>query len=258
MISSVISKGLDKVTITGIDNSVSLADISLCAGEFPFVEFGILFSVSKVGQKRYPDWEWLNKLFKHINLNINFSAHLCGKYVRDLLDDNVFFWEKYIPKDFNRFKRIQINTAGDNLSYDDLNRILDLIDSKYEVIFQTKTFKIYDIIVKIIEERNRKISILLDASGGRGKVAENFNYEIFNNNIKNLNIGVAGGICPENINIILNNMFISAIHYNNIKYIPNWIDIETGARDLEDNLSWENVRKILTSSKPCITKLLII
>jgi len=57
---------LDRVTITGADNSVeNMHEIFDLSQQFPFVEWGILVSHSSVGKPRFPSLMWI-ETFKHV------------------------------------------------------------------------------------------------------------------------------------------------------------------------------------------------
>lgn len=50
------------VTITGADDNTNHSDMINISKDFPFVEWGILFSSSRQGSERYPSIEWVNEL----------------------------------------------------------------------------------------------------------------------------------------------------------------------------------------------------
>ena len=55
-------KILNKVTVTGADNSTHINDLIGLYKEFPFVEFGILLSLSSEGGPRFPSMDWLDDM----------------------------------------------------------------------------------------------------------------------------------------------------------------------------------------------------
>lgn len=69
-----------RVTITGADDKVdpkSLVDLS---EKYPFVEWGILVSHSRVGTSRYPSMRWAREATGMLAVNgAHFAIHLCGE-----------------------------------------------------------------------------------------------------------------------------------------------------------------------------------
>lgn len=53
---------LDKVSITGADDSVNPKDLVELSEEFPFVEWAILLSKSRMRSNRYPSLNWMYDL----------------------------------------------------------------------------------------------------------------------------------------------------------------------------------------------------
>ena len=84
---------INQVTLTGADDSVRPAHLIEISREYPFVEWGLLFSKSQQGTARFPSLNWLQEL-NHVaeGQNLNLCAHLCGLGVRDLIMDARFTW----------------------------------------------------------------------------------------------------------------------------------------------------------------------
>ena len=80
---------LSKVTITGADNSVEHKDLVRLQAQYPFVEWGILFSKAKMASPRYPSFTWLEKLAqtKQEHPELRLSGHICGRWVRDICEE---------------------------------------------------------------------------------------------------------------------------------------------------------------------------
>lgn len=89
------------VTITGADDSTDIEKLVEITKQFPFVEWGILFSPSrnKTGESRYPTLDWIHEFAERVvnynifapeNLQMNASAHLCGGYTSEMLTEGTF------------------------------------------------------------------------------------------------------------------------------------------------------------------------
>src|SRR5678815_1000900 len=101
---------LDRVTLTGADDSTDIKALLALAEEHPFVEWGLLFSVSHQGQPRYPSREWVERLMEEMPEDLKLSAHVCGRMVRDFVlrgaaPTGLFDWLQTI----DIFERWQLN-----------------------------------------------------------------------------------------------------------------------------------------------------
>jgi len=103
---------LDRVTVTGADDSVSAKDLVDISRDFPFVEWGILCSERHMGGTRFPSRGWLDGLRDVLSANpqVGASCHLCGRWVRDLVFCGSTGFLDGIGKDlFGLFQRVQLN-----------------------------------------------------------------------------------------------------------------------------------------------------
>jgi hypothetical protein len=76
-----MKKILDKITVTGADESTQIDDLYSIQEKYPFVEFGILIRSTDIIKSsfysRFPSVEWLNRLAaksqeKKLNLAMDF------------------------------------------------------------------------------------------------------------------------------------------------------------------------------------------
>jgi phosphoribosylanthranilate isomerase len=196
------------VTLTGADDDVNPKKLEALSKEFPFVEWGILFSQSKSGVERYPSPYWVNKL--HLLEETNFSAHLCGKLVDIAISGEINVHEK--------FQRVQLNLTNDKLKRamksEALNDLIATMSQK--VIFGGKhdSCSCWD----------RMASPLFDASGGNGLSPIEWPLPFKTNNGETILNGYAGGLGPENINDELHKL--AKINEESVI----WIDMESRIR----------------------------
>lgn len=67
---------LNGVTISGIDETISVQGLLDLKSEFPFVEFGVLLKDQTNGKNlRYPAFDWIQRLPTELTL----AGHICGK-----------------------------------------------------------------------------------------------------------------------------------------------------------------------------------
>ena len=74
---------IDKVTITGADDSTDIRWMRSVSEKFPFAEWGILVSKSQMGGYRFPSLRWLGRLAQHQS-ELQTSVHVCGRWVRQI------------------------------------------------------------------------------------------------------------------------------------------------------------------------------
>lgn len=232
------------VTITGADNKTNPKDLIDLSLKFPFVEWGILVSNSKIGTNRYPSIEWINKLcfFKQFqNKNMNLSLHICGEVCQRILKGEIDVNLKY-PKliSLDSFDRMQLNFNYKNSKIDLLLMMNSLSDLKQEIIFQyNKSNKeIIDILVNC--KGNSKWNFLYDSSGGRGVVQKEWEKPL------NAYTGYAGGLNPENLKEELEKIKLLVPNDNKI-----WIDAESGIRT-DNEFDLDKVEKFLSIAKEFI------
>jgi hypothetical protein len=131
---------INRVTITGADNSIEPIELVRLGRKYPFSEWGILtserntFAPGNKGTPRYPSPDWISELksMSWTTQVLNLSLHVCGRWVRDLL-----LGEMSIPTEFlEQFKRIQLNFHAERTKCnpDEFSRLLKNL--KKEFIFQ--------------------------------------------------------------------------------------------------------------------------
>lgn len=247
---------IDKVTITGADNNTSIEEMLKIAKEFPFVEFGILFSESRVGTNRYPTLDWIINLIQEDDIQnnnksiLNLSGHICGKYTRDFLSSGPDFLKELYSPLKKRFKRFQLNynfaknQEDVNLVYF-LNRVdhhEKLSDSHFILqMNKSNSHFINEVILKYVKEKDKYFHYLFDASGGNGILRE------WQEPLEGVYCGYAGGLTPDNIDIELLKI------NQKVGNSTIWIDVESGVRT-DDKLDLDKVRKFLKSCQQYITK----
>lgn len=221
------------VTITGADDDIDPAVLAAMSEEYPFVEWGILFSNSSPGKKRYPSKQWRSELYatllscKH---TLNLSAHLCGSMVQDFFRvDNTWVNELDMF-----YRRIQFNNYT-ALNQETVRRFANQSKTPCILPMNAKV-KLFD---DVTDSSSRsRISYLFDSSGGRGveRVPNDWPKPIEGSHVS----GYAGGITAENISAHLRFL----IERHGIDQ-PFWVDLETGARDENNVFNINKVVKIL-------------
>lgn len=232
---------LNRVTITGADDSIEPRELLQLSNEFPFVEWGILMSKSQVGNARFPSPAWLRDL-EDISPDLNLSAHLCGRVVRKLLlgDDELWAgWQRW-------FKRAQLNFHAEATPWDPLRFATALRAEKYkhlQWIFQIDGASGNEY-VNAVRDLGTHIDVveLFDLSGGAGVLP----WEWPKGDGQHRYRGYAGGLSPDNVVEQL-----AAIE--TVAQPPCWIDVETHVRSERDTaFDLAKVRAFLEAARPWV------
>lgn len=231
---------LDRVTFTGADDSVRADDLIALSREFPFVEWGLLYSRSQQGAPRFPSPQWLSESLPRLrDAGAGLAAHLCGGYVRAWVRDGQPWWPvARLAAGSPTFQRLQLNFHGEPLHWSPAF-LASLPPLPYDVIFQADAVndtRICDTMV-----RHRGTSVLFDTSGGAGLVPRSWPTPWWDDRY----VGYAGGLGPATIATQLPRIFDAA---GPARF---WIDMERGVRSDDDTLfDLDKVRAVLQYCAP--------
>lgn len=232
---------INKVTMTGADDSISPNDLFEISNKYPFVEWGILVSRNSQGKSRFPSLDWMNKLSELNKGKLLLSCHVCGTYVKEVLMGSDRFTSE-LGNIWNDFQRVQINTHGLKHQFE-RSAITALKKFNKEIIFQFDGANRPILDHAISEGVN--CSTLFDMSHGAGVLPKEWLVPV-----DGVRCGYAGGLSPENV-------------VQQIKLIESkvgdyelWIDMETQIRsDFDRQFDLEKVISVLES---CVkTRLLL-
>lgn len=229
---------LTRVTITGADDTVSVAQLLDLQEKHPFVEWGILISQSYQGQlaPRFPSAQWLEAV-RYLGLTgrLKLSLHVCGRWVRDMLTGGSTMPYNYVEG----FDRIQLNFhAEDNpCRIEGLSACVRYYgdyapSAKRQFIFQIDGSggnKHFTDLHQYWEGGEKLDAVpLFDVSGGKGITPNQWPKASFSSNGLMLAHGYAGGLGPHNLKAQLPEIEYAA------QGVPHWIDMETHVRSADD------------------------
>lgn len=233
-------RGLDRVTITGADDSISAHELKSISRQFPFVEWGILFSQTQQGTPRFPTESWI----AHLPVGPTYCAHLCGRYVRDIVLDAKLKW---IDNRYNRseiFNRVQLNFHGQfHKGHPSLGSVLDFY-KEYQFILQCDGVN-DSAVEKLCAEqtRARACSPLFDTSGGAGRLPDSWPRAW-----EDSYCGYAGGLGPDNVLEQLDRIYVASME------LPFWIDMERRVRSEDDwQFDLQKVGRVLELCAPLVS-----
>jgi hypothetical protein len=215
---------INKVTMTGADDSTDPKKLVLLSKKYPFVEWGILLSRRSVGNNRFPSLNWMNnfaELVRAESLDVMLSGHLCGTYVNEVLTGSGRCTEE-VGKLWQLFKRLQINTHGAKHQFD--RDAFDLMKGfQKQIIFQYDSAN--TVMMNLALNAGVNGSALYDMSHGAGVLPK-----AWLEPINGVYCGYAGGLSPDNIKEQLE-LIESKVGDNTI-----WIDMETHVRSSDDSV----------------------
>lgn len=205
---------LKHISLIGIDEKTDLEKLQKLQEEYPLVEFGVIISRNwKDNGNRYWNPENLEKLK---DKNLNLSVHLCGALARNAILNN---WEPvkdFLGDNLLLFRRAQLNIAVNKKNPKEL--VLDIPEPLEEIVIQQKRDNIDMFMNYYLSKKDKKVSILLDSSGGQGIDTPLIPLDIEGK------VGYAGGFGPENIlektSFLLNSKEIHSF----------WVDMESKLR----------------------------
>ena len=237
---------LRTVTISGADDAVDVRDLAVLSEEFPFVEWGVLFSVKRKGTARYPTAAWRDRLRSaltaatptaHLDRPYPISIHLCGQAARDTMGGDARWLMEVLRCD----RRVQLNGWTPAVpSYATVHpfRALERAFPSTEFILQVRHEDQMQAVATEAHGFVYSASALFDPSGGRG--VEAFRWPVAPVGLK---LGYVGGIKPSTVEAVLTEITLTRGTNRN----PYWIDMESGVRDGGDRFDLGLVRQVLES-----------
>lgn len=217
---------IQKVTITGADDSTDLSWLESTSRRYPFVEWGILVSESQQGMHRFPSPAWMNQLAELSKTHrLQLSLHVCGKWVRSICAGD---WSPLLSNitSVSNFQRVQLNFhAYEHLLTESFfgaaRRQTEQTES--QLIFQIDG--VNDHLVSMAYDAGIDAVPLYDLSGGAGIVPKEWPKQL-----AGITTGFAGGLGPENILKELDRIKQSTTGDGVI-----WVDMETRVRVKDDS-----------------------
>ncbi len=228
---------LERVTITGADDSTSIPQLVELSQEFPFVEWGILVSRRQEGSPRFPSREWIDELMA-VAHGMKLSMHVCGAWVRQVFVGELR-WED-LPSCFPVVDRIQINTHAER--HASTVAFLDKLAERPNVQFIFQWDGVNDHLIYAAKACGLNVAALFDTSGGAGILPNKWPMPA-----EDFSCGYAGGLGPDNV----------AAQVRKIEAVckkPFWIDMERRVRWPDDSrLDMDAVRTVLKRSEQFLT-----
>jgi hypothetical protein len=206
------------VTFTGFDAWTPRQEMVALAREFP-IEWGILLHPQLQGEGRYPP---LAAVAAVLDLDLAFSAHLCGGYARSAVRGEDV--PDHIQALLGRFRRIQVNTSDRNVDPKGVAVFAGAFDAR--AILQCRGLDRFP--------SDTSVDWLFDRSGGRGLLPPRWPIPEPANGF----VGYSGGLGPDTVAGVL-----ATLARQHPAGMPFWIDME-GAIRTEERLDLGKCRHV--------------
>jgi hypothetical protein len=217
---------VNRITLTGADDSIEPKYLFKISKEYPLVEWGILVSKSNFGAPRFPTkgWlKWLSIVYKDLP-TMNLSCHLCGAWVRELcFEGNIQFISEISIDIFNRVQ-LNFHAIAHKINQEKFIKALQEFKN-VQFIFQLDD--VNNSILNVAQEAGINAVPLFDTSGGAGVLPSVWPISIGY-------AGYAGGLSPDNLMEQMP-LIINASQNKSI-----WIDAETHLRSDNDKIFDKN------------------
>jgi hypothetical protein len=253
---------LDRVTITGADDSIKPEALTELSRDFPFVEWGILASenntVKAGGQTRYPSPKWISDLqaMQEYGAGLNLSLHINGRWVRELLMGRHTMHADL----WTGFQRCQLNFHAERNECDAPAFAGALKVHGQQFIFQLDGQRgNAHFTAAILHGAGDQCFGLFDVSGGAGILPDDWPTPTrWVSRPGNGGIwayqGYAGGLGPENLAEQIPLILEAASEAEGIQPGRIWIDMETRVRSENDRqFDLAKVRRCLEIAAPFVS-----
>lgn len=213
-----------RVTITGADERTNITELAAID-----VEVGILYSAKRAGiEPRYPTVETADRMTSRCS---HVALHVCGSIGREEAIAGK------LPFNMDRISRIQVNGRLTDVQ---IEQICFNYPSHTVITQMANPFGEY---LQIPRTTAPNHAVLMDESGGNGEYPT-AGWRRPNDNEFCRPVGFAGGIGPDNVTTVLEELAKRyCIAFEGHRY-NWWIDMEAKVRDENDWLDLGRVRAV--------------
>ena len=223
-----------RVSLTGADDQVSLAELARLGGEFPFVEWALLYLPGKEGEPRNPTRAWRESFFE-ARLPGHSAVHLCGAAAFEQL------LAGELPRDIAQADRLQLNINARGTDFAD-DAVLEVF-SRALALGPALILQYHSGTAAVIERFLATLSagdlprvhVLLDESRGKGMPPAQWSVPTSLRAHAPF-IGFAGGLGPGNVQAAMADMSTLGVCH--------WIDMESGIRS-DNQFDLAKARRVL-------------
>lgn len=255
---------INRVTITGADDSIKPQELLALSQEFPFVEWGILAShnntIERCGSNRYPSPRWISDLLASEETTgaMDLALHINGMWVRRIL-----LGENIVPSNLMHcFGRMQLNFHAEKNACNPAPFADCLRSIGKEFIFQLDGANGNAHLDAAHEHEVPDCYGLFDVSGGAGILPAEWPMPIFRDATPGpygegveywAYHGYAGGLGPDNLAEQIPLILKASARTEHTGEGNIWIDMETRVRsDNDRQFDLRKVRACLEIAAPYV------
>jgi hypothetical protein len=246
---------LERVTITGADDTVSPTHLLQVSAAYPFVEWGVLVSATNSSVPRYPSQLWRSLLADAMAANessLNVSVHVQGRWLRNLLlgdkEDLVVGGGRLLKL----AQRVQLNFHGAALDYDETKFLIELMAMPLahgftkQFLFQVDGNQGLPLLQRVMQyHTGLDLVALHDTSHGAGILPEEWPVFYAQTDKPGLQIGYAGGLGPDNL---AEQIPLIAKAAGKCRI---WIDMEKKVRSVGLGYDYFDIDKVVKALEVC-------
>lgn len=184
---------LTHCTLTGVDESTDLSALTALSEEFPFAEWGFLYSPKRQGMPgRYPSVDILRRAFAELPENVRVALHVCGDGVHNLLRLENNTEDDLAGMVLARGGRVQLN-FNQRREPVDLLALDEYVIGNPSLTVITQHNEANETVWHMLRG-NKNYAVLFDASGGRGLSPAGWPVPL-----QDVSCGYAGGLGRDNL-----------------------------------------------------------
>lgn len=229
---NVTSPRLERISLTGADDKVSIDALAQLSERYPFVEWALLYVPHNEGGPRNPSRAWRLAFFK-AQLPGFSAVHLCGRQAFEELLAGT------LPTELLLADRLQLNINARKQEFTDAQVLAvfrQALDLGPDIILQYHegtAAVIREFLLEVPASVRHRVHILMDESKGTGKVLSSASPP---EGLEDMYCGFAGGLAPDNMDWALALMEQGGRRY--------WADMESGIRT-ENEFDVDKARLVL-------------
>ncbi len=209
---------LTHCTLTGVDEHTDLTAIAQLAADYPFAEFGFLYSPTRAGTPgRYPSYLFLKTALEDLPPHVRVALHICGQGVVDLVHHAEPAVSDLVRLVQERNGRIQLNfnlTQG-RVTPSEVKRFIKRVAPTTVITQQNAANAQLPALLWKLDN----YAALFDASGGTGTLPT-----FWHGPLTGVTCGYAGGLGPDTLENEL--PLIATVAGDR----PFWLDMESRLR----------------------------
>jgi len=241
---------LDYITCSGTNEYTKIEGLLDLLSAYPLAEIGVQVSSEKCSFYS-PRMAWINALSRAVKShrqNIQAALHINLDWVEEIGQGNIVFALQYLlglknaDDSYPLFQRIQLNFKINREKTPDVDKLASVINSLPDRRFILSYNESNAALIKLLYYRGVTFDCLFDSSFGQGLAPEQLQEPVFSDTLH----GYAGGITPDNVQTILNQIDDIYRHKDGLYNV--YIDAQKGLEDENTHLDLQKCSTYLQNA----------